>query len=82
MTEQNEQVVETVEAAQEENPLQRTLELKILAADLNNAVENRLTKLAKNARMPGFRKGHVPMKHVRGMYGMQAYDESLNELVG
>ena len=39
MTEQNEQVVETVEAAQEENPLQRTLELKILAADLNNAVE-------------------------------------------
>lgn len=76
MTEQNEQAVEQV------NPLQRTLELKIVSADLDAAVENRLAKFAKNARMPGFRKGHVPMKHVRGMYGMQAYDEALNELVG
>lgn len=76
MTEQNEQAVEQV------NPLQRTLELKIVSADLDAAVENRLAKFAKNARMPGFRKGHVPMKHVRAMYGMQAYDEALNELVG
>ncbi|BBF23890.1 trigger factor [Sutterella megalosphaeroides] len=77
MTETNEQAVEQVEV----NPLERTLELTIATSAANELAERKLVKQAKNVRMPGFRKGHVPMKQVRAMYGMQAFDEAINELV-
>lgn len=77
MTETNEQAVEQVEV----NPLERTLEFSIATSAANELAERKLVKQAKNVRMPGFRKGHVPMKQVRAMYGMQAFDEAVNELV-
>ena len=77
MTETNEQAVEQVEV----NPLERTLEFTIATSAANELAERKLVKQAKNVRMPGFRKGHVPMKQVRAMYGMQAFDEAVNELV-
>lgn len=86
-TEQAEQAVEQVAAAQEEtkvevNPLERTLELSVPSAEVQTLTQKYLRAYAKDARMPGFRKGHVPMAQVEAMYGMQAFDRAVNELVG
>lgn len=62
--------------------LERTLELSVPSAQVRELAQKHLRGYAKNASMPGFRKGHVPMKQVEAMYGMRAFDEALNELVG
>lgn len=73
-------VVETTNAAV--NPLERTIELKIARADIEELTKTRLKGYAKTARMPGFRQGHVPMKRVEAMYGREAFADAVNELVG
>ena len=72
-------VVETNAAV---NPLEHSLELRVAAADVEKLAEQHLKRYAKNARMPGFRRGHVPMNRVRMMYGAEAFNEAVNELVG
>ena len=64
-TEQVETTEEKVETTAEApvNPLLRSIELRIAQADALAATEKALKAYAKDARMPGFRKGHVPMKH-------------------
>lgn len=64
------------------NPLERSLDLSVPAADVQALVKKYLRNYAKTATMPGFRKGHVPMAQVEAMYGMRAYDQAVNELVG
>ena len=81
-----EQAAEQTEAPKEEtpavNPLERSLELTVPAAEVRTLSQKYLRNYAKDARMPGFRKGHVPMAQVEQMYGMRAFDQALNELVG
>lgn len=72
-------VVETNAAV---NPLEHTLALQVSAAEVNALMEQHLKRYGRTARMHGFRPGHVPAKQVRAMYGMQAFDEALNEKVG
>ena len=72
-------VVETNAAV---NPLEHSLELKVAAADVEKLAEQHLKRYAKNARMPGFRRGHVPMNRVRMMYGAEAFNEAVNERGG
>jgi trigger factor len=64
------------------NPLERTLSLVVSYASAQELTEKNLKNYGKNARMPGFRKGHVPAAQVRRMYGAQAFDEAVNQLVG
>ena len=75
-----EQEVKTEEVAKV-NPLERTLELVVSYATAEELTEKSLKGYAKNAKLPGFRKGHVPAAQVRRMYGAQAFDEAVNELV-
>lgn len=63
------------------NPLLRSIELRIAQADALAATETALKSYAKDARMPGFRKGHVPMKQIRAMYGARAFEDAVNELL-
>ncbi len=79
MTEQ--ETVKTEEVAKV-NPLERTLDLVVSYASAEELTEKSLKNYAKNAKLPGFRKGHVPAAQIRRMYGMQAYDEAINTLVG
>ena len=79
MTEQ--ETVKTEEVAKV-NPLERTLDLVVSYASAEELTEKALKNYGKNAKLPGFRKGHVPAAQVRRMYGMQAYDEAINQLVG
>lgn len=71
-------VVETNAAV---NPLEHSLVLQVSAAEVNALTEQRLKRYGRTARMHGFRPGHVPARQVRAMYGMQAFDEALNEKV-
>lgn len=64
------------------NPLERSLELVISNDELNARLEKYLKEFAKSAKMPGFRKGHVPADRVRAMYGNEAFDRAVNELIG
>ena len=79
MTEQ--ETVKTEEVAKV-NPLERTLDLVVSYASAEELTEKALKNYGKNAKLPGFRKGHVPAAQVRRMYGMQAYDEAINQPVG
>lgn len=83
-TEQVETTEKKVETTAEApvNPLLRSIELRIAQADALAATEKALKAYAKDARMPGFRKGHVPMKQIRAMYGARAFEDAVNELLG
>jgi trigger factor len=62
--------------------LERRVQLTVPAADLEREVKQRLNKLARTIRMPGFRPGKVPMKMVVASYGAQVQAEVLNDKVG
>jgi trigger factor len=67
------------EAEKPVSALERRLDLSVLIADLEQQVEQRLKRLGKNMKLPGFRPGKVPAAMVKQAYGDQAHHEALNE---
>jgi trigger factor len=61
--------------------LERRVSMSVPAADIEKQVDERLKKLAKNVRMPGFRPGKVPLKLVAQTYGPQVRSEVLGDAV-
>ncbi len=61
--------------------LKRQLKVVVPAADLESRLSTRLADMAKNARIPGFRPGKVPVAHLRKLYGQQVMAEVLEEAV-
>jgi len=61
--------------------LERRVSMKLPADDIERQVDERLKKLARNIRMPGFRPGKVPMKLVAQTYGPQVRSEVLTDAV-
>ncbi|SBT10193.1 Trigger factor [Candidatus Accumulibacter aalborgensis] len=64
------------------NALERRIDLSVAIAELDREVEQRLKRLAKNMKMPGFRPGKIPAGMVRQQHGEQARREALSEAVG
>lgn len=62
--------------------LERKVTLKLSVDNVNSEVEKRLKRIAKTAKMPGFRPGKVPMKMVVQNYGAQVHSEVLNDELG
>ncbi|MCX7896626.1 MAG: trigger factor [Rhodocyclaceae bacterium] len=54
------------------NPLLRSLDLTVSLADVEQEVERELKRIAKTAKMPGFRPGKAPLKLIAQHYGSQA----------
>ena len=69
------------ETVQAPSALERRLDLSVAMADLDKEVDQRLRKIGKTVKMPGFRPGKVPSHIVKQQYGAQAYHEALNEAV-
>ena len=67
------------EAASTPSALERRLDLSIDIAELEKEVEQRLRKIGKSVKMPGFRPGKVPANIVKQQYGEQAHFDALNE---
>jgi trigger factor len=66
-----------------ENPseLERRLTMAVPLVDIERQVEERLKKLARTMRMPGFRPGKVPIKIVAQQYGPQVRSEVTGDAV-
>ena len=61
--------------------LERRLLMSVPMAQLEREVDERLKKLARNVKMPGFRPGKVPMKIVEQTYGAQVRNEVTGDAV-
>jgi trigger factor len=62
-------------------PLERKIDMAVPVADIDKDVEQRLKKLARTVKMPGFRPGKVPLKLVAQQYGPQVRSEAVGEAV-
>ncbi len=61
--------------------LERRMTVELPAERVNQEVEKRLQRLAKSARIDGFRPGKVPLSVVRKRYAEQVRGEVFGELV-
>src|SRR5256885_10530428 len=61
--------------------LERRVSMTLPVADIDRQVDERLKKLARDVRMPGFRPGKVPLKLVSKTYGPQVRSEVLTDAV-
>ena len=61
--------------------LERRIDMSVPLTEIDRDVEQRLKRLARTVRMPGFRPGRVPFKLVVQQYGPQARSEALGEAV-
>ena len=63
------------------SPLERRIDMTVPMADIEQDVAQRLKKMARTVKMPGFRPGKVPFKMVEQHYGAQARNEAIGEAV-
>jgi len=61
------------------NELERRVDLSIAIADVEKVMEQRLKRMGKNMKIPGFRPGKVPFHIVKQQHGDQARHEVLSE---
>jgi trigger factor len=61
--------------------LERRLNVAVPLAEIETEVAKRLSRLAKNVKIAGFRPGKVPLKMVVQQYGPQVRSEVINETV-
>ncbi len=61
--------------------LERKLDMAVPVSEINRQVVERLRKLSRSVKMPGFRPGKVPMKMIEQSYGPQVHAEVLSDAV-
>jgi trigger factor len=61
--------------------LERRVSMALAADEIERKVDEKLKDLARNARMPGFRPGKVPLKLIAQTYGPQVRSEVLSDAV-
>ena len=71
-------MVATVETV---SPLERRMTIKVPMQSVQVEIGTRINRLARTAKLQGFRPGKVPMKMVEQMYGSQVRDEVLSGAV-
>jgi trigger factor len=62
--------------------LERRVDLSVPVADIEKEVESRLKRMARTAKMPGFRPGKVPLPMLARTYGSELRMEVLNAKIG
>jgi trigger factor len=61
--------------------LERRLQMSLPVESIEREIDERLKKLSRNVKMPGFRPGKVPMKLLAQTYGPQVRSEVLGDAV-
>jgi trigger factor len=61
--------------------LERRLQMSVPVDGIEREIDERLKKMARNVKMPGFRPGKVPMKLLAQTYGPQLRSEVLGDAV-
>ncbi|WP_018152249.1 trigger factor [Leeia oryzae] len=62
--------------------LERRVKISVPFAQIDTEVDARLKKVARTAKVQGFRPGKAPLNIVAQNYGMQVREDVLNETVG
>jgi len=60
---------------------QTQLTVKVPVGTIQSQVESRIRSLAKTAKIDGFRKGKVPVSHIRAQYGAGIQQEVINDVI-
>lgn len=55
--------------------------VKVPVGTIQGKVEGRIRSLAKTAKIDGFRKGKVPVSHIRAQYGAGIQQEVINDVI-
>jgi trigger factor len=63
------------------SPIRKRVQVTVPSNRVNADFSRAFSRVAKSARLPGFRSGHVPMGHLRKRYGMQVAVEVTEGLV-
>ena len=66
---------------EELSTLERRLDVSIPQEKIETEVENRLRRLARTAKIHGFRPGKVPLKIVKQQYGPQVRQEVIGDVL-
>jgi len=61
--------------------LERRLTMSVPVAQIEREIAQRLARLAKNTKVPGFRPGKVPLKMVAQQYGPQVRSDVISDAV-
>jgi trigger factor len=61
--------------------LERRMEVSVPKEDIEQAVDERLKKVSRTARLKGFRPGKAPIKVIRQQFGAQVRQEVITDLV-
>ena len=61
--------------------LERRLTMSVPVAEIESEIQQRLARLAKNVKVPGFRPGKVPLKMVAQQYGPQVRSDVISDAV-
>lgn len=61
--------------------LKRTITVVVPVADINQRFETRLSDLKERVQIKGFRPGHVPVVHIKKLYGRAVMGEVLDEAI-
>lgn len=70
-----------VETSQAANKLERNIHLSLPATDIESEITSRLKRIARTAKMSGFRPGKVPFNIVANQYGFQVRQEVMSDVV-
>lgn len=63
------------------NDLDATIKVEVVEADYAKKVDNDLRELGRTRQIPGFRKGHVSIEHLRRLFGRDVKSHVLNDEV-
>lgn len=63
------------------NELERRIDLSVAIAEIEKSTDERIQRMSRSVKMPGFRPGKVPLKIVKAQYGDQARHEVLSEVL-
>ena len=63
------------------SPLERSLDFSFPLQQIESEIETRLKRIARTAKVPGFRPGKVPLKIVAQQYGGQVRQEVIGDSV-
>ena len=62
-------------------PILRRMTITVPAGELDQQIETRISRLAKTAKLPGFRPGKIPRKVIESRFSSQVLQEAVEELI-
>jgi trigger factor len=72
---------ETKESTSKESATKREIEVEIPVADVNRQTDTLIQKYQKMARIPGFRRGHVPASIIRQRFSEEIKTDMVEALI-